>query len=80
MQVLKLEKILDERADQGKLFHPNKIFIPCFISKSTIYEVVEERNNFEVWDYSEIEEDDFFNRKGHEITIRNLVDSSDEGE
>ena len=47
-----LEDILIDRANNGKLFHPNKIFIPFYISKDVILDVVE-KNNFKIYDYKE---------------------------
>ncbi len=40
-QKMILEEILIDRANNGKLFHPNKIFIPFYISKDVILDVVE---------------------------------------
>lgn len=44
-QKMILEEILIDRANNGKLFHPNKVFIPFYISKDVILDVVE-KNNF----------------------------------
>lgn len=35
-QKMILEDIIIDRANKGKLFHPNKIFIPFYISKDVI--------------------------------------------
>lgn len=39
-QKMILEEILIDRANNGKLFHPNKIFIPFYISKDVILDVL----------------------------------------
>ena len=39
-QKMILEEILIVRANNGKLFHPNKIFIPFYISKDVILDVL----------------------------------------
>lgn len=36
-QKMIVEEILIDRANNGKLFHPNKIFIPFYISKDVIW-------------------------------------------
>ena len=75
-----VEEILIDRANNGKLFHPNKVFIPFYISKDVILDVVE-KNNFKIYDYQEHEHKGilgFLNIKSHEITIKDL--SADEGE
>ena len=79
-QKMILEEILIDRANNGKLFHPNKVFIPFYISKDVILDVVE-KNNFKIYDYQEHEHKGilgFLNIKSHEITIKDL--SADEGE
>ena len=79
-QKMILEEILIDRANNGKLFHPNKVFIPFYISKDVILDVVE-NNNFKIYDYQEHEHKGilgFLNIKSHEITIKDL--SADEGE
>lgn len=79
-QKMIVEEILIDRANNGKLFHPNKIFIPFYISKDVILDVVE-KNNFKIYDYQEHEHKGilgFLNIKSHEITIKDL--SADEGE
>lgn len=52
-QKMILEEILIDRANNGKLFHPNKIFIPFYISKDVILDVVE-KNNFKIYDIKSI--------------------------
>ena len=79
-QKMIVEEILIDRANNGKLFHPNKVFIPFYISKDVILDVVE-KNNFKIYDYQEHEHKGilgFLNIKSHEITIKDL--SADEGE
>lgn len=79
-QKMIVEEILIDRANNGKLFHPNKIFVPFYISKDVIWDVVE-KNNFKIYDYQEHEHKGilgFLNIKSHEITIKDL--SADEGE
>lgn len=79
-QKMILEEILIDRANNGKLFHPNKVFIPFYISKDVILDVVEKKN-FKIYDYQEHEHKGilgFLNIKSHEITIKDL--SADEGE
>ena len=78
-QKMILEEVLIDRANNGKLFHPNKVFIPFYISKDVILDVVE-KNNFKIYDYQEHEHKGilgFLNIKSHEITIKDL--SADEG-
>ena len=78
-QKMILEEILIDRANNGKLFHPNKVFITFYISKDVILDVVE-KNNFKIYDYQEHEHKGilgFLNIKSHEITIKDL--SADEG-
>ena len=78
-QKMIVEEILIDRANNGKLFHPNKVFIPFYISKDVILDVVE-KNNFKIYDYQEHEHKGilgFLNIKSHEITIKDL--SADEG-
>ena len=50
-QKMILEEILIDRANNGKLFHPNKFFVPFYISKDVIWDVVE-KNNFKIYDYN----------------------------
>lgn len=79
-QKMILEEILIDRANKGKLFHPNKIFIPFYISKDVLWEVIE-NNNYIIYDYQEYNHNGilgFLNIKSHEITIKDL--SADEGE
>lgn len=79
-QKMIVEAILINRAKDGKLFHPNKILIPFYISKDVIWNEVE-KNNFKIYDYQEHEHKGilgFLNIKSHEITIKDL--SADEGE
>lgn len=79
-QKMIVEEILIDRANNGKLFHPNKIFIPFYISKEVIWEVIGSKN-YIVYDYQEYNHNGilgFLNIKSHEITIKDL--SADEGE
>lgn len=79
-QKMILEDIIIDRANRGKLFHPNKIFIPFYISKDVLWEVIE-NNNYIIYDYQEYNHNGilgFLNIKSHEITIKDL--SADEGE
>lgn len=78
-QKMILEDIIIDRANRGKLFHPNKIFIPFYISKDVILDVVAKKN-FEIYDYQEYNHNGilgFLNIKSHEISIKDL--SAQEG-
>ena len=78
-QKMILEDIIIDRANKGKLFHPNKIFIPFYISKEVIWEVIGSKN-YIVYDYQEYNHNGihgFLNIKSHEITIKDL--SAQEG-
>ena len=73
-QKMILEEILIDRANNGKLFHPNKIFIPFYISKDVILDVLK-KNNFKIYDYQEYKHNGnlcLLNIKSHEITIKDL--------
>lgn len=79
-QKMILEEILIDRANNGKLFHPNKIFIPFYISKDVILDVLK-KNNFKIYDYQEYNHNGILgllNIKSHKISIKDL--SADEGE
>ena len=78
-QKMIVEEILIDRANNGKLFHPNKIFIPFYISKDVIVEVIESKN-FIIYDYQEYNHNvilGFLYIKSHEISIKDL--SAQEG-
>ena len=78
-QKMIVEEILIDRANNGKLFHPNKIFIPFYISKDVIVEVIESKN-FIIYDYQEYNHNGilgFLNIKSHKISIKDL--SAQEG-
>ena len=78
-QKMIVEEILIDRANNGKLFHPNKIFIPFYISKDVIWEVIGSKN-YIVYDYQEYNHNGilgFLNIKSHEISIKDL--SAQEG-
>ena len=78
-QKMIVEEILIDRANNGKLFHPNKIFIPFYISKDVILEVIESKN-FIIYDYQEYNHNGilgFLNIKSHKISIKDL--SAQEG-
>lgn len=78
-QKMILEDIIIDRANKGKLFHPNKIFIPFYISKDVIVEVIESKN-FIIYDYQEYNHNGilgFLNIKNHEISLIDI--SAQEG-
>ena len=78
-QKMIVEEILIDRANNGKLFHPNKVFIPFYISKEVIWEVIGSKN-YIVYDYQEYNHNGilgFLNIKSHEISIKDL--SAQEG-